>query len=124
MKRLLVLAFLVGLNPSASFADTLRISGAFGNEEGCKAVVDNAAMRSESLLILRSDSIERYESHCGILEVQSSAGGWAVVDAICGGEGETWTETFLFREDADDRSKATLTVGASGEPDALKRCDQ
>lgn len=122
MVRLLTVVVLFVIGSNAAIADSLWIAGSFGNEDGCKSIADSAS-RSENLLIVRSDSIERYEAHCGILTVQSSGGGWAILETICGGEGETWAETFLFQEVPDDRNKARLATAPSGEFADLARCD-
>lgn len=122
MVRLLTVAVLMVIGSNTAIADSLWIAGSFGNEDGCKSIADSAS-RSENLLIVRSDSIERYEAHCGILTVQSSGGGWAILETICGGEGETWAETFLFQEVPDDRNKARLATAPSGDFADLARCD-
>lgn len=122
MKRLAVVAVISGLGLAAARADTLWITGAYGNAEGCKAVA-KIGSRSENLIILRSNSVERYEAQCEILNVASSSGGSAVLDVICGGEGETWADRFVFHDDSDDRKTIRLTLSPAGEPEELKRCD-
>ena len=122
MKGLAFVAVIAGLGPAAAYADTLWITGTYGNEGGCKAVA-KLGSRSENLVILRSNGVERYEAQCEILNVASSGGGWAVLDVICGGESETWADRFVFQDDSDDRKTIRLTLSPAGEPEELKRCD-
>ena len=122
MKGLAVVALIAGLEPAAARADALWITGTYGNEDGCAAITDSQK-RSENLVILRSNNIERYEAQCDILNVASSSGGWAVLDVLCGGEGETWADRFVFQDDSDDRKTIRLILSPAGEPEELKRCD-
>ncbi len=122
-KRLIrIMAVLAGIIPVAAEADSLWITGSYGNEAGCRYVATGQA-ESDNHIVLKSNSIERHESQCEILNVNSSAGGWAVLDVICGGEGETWAEKYLFQEDPDDRAKVKLAIASSPEFETLERCN-
>lgn len=116
------LAVLAGFSSATARADRFWITGAFGNEAGCRFVADSSA-RSDSLGILRSKSIERCETQCETLNTPSSGGGLAVLNVICGGEGETWADMFMFHEDVENHNRLRLTLTSAGESTELKRCE-
>jgi hypothetical protein len=122
-KRLIgIMAVLAGIIPVAAAADSLWITGNYGNAAGCR-YASSGQIEGDNYILLKSNSIERYESQCEILNVNSSGGGWAVLDVICGGEGETWAEKYLFQEDIEDRNKAKLAIASAPEFETLERCN-
>lgn len=122
-KRLIrIMAVLAGFIPVAAAAGSLWITGSYGNTAGCR-YANSGQVEGDNYLLLKSNSIERYESQCEILNVNSSGGGWAVLDVICGGEGETWAEKYLFQEDIEDRNKAKLAIASAPEFETLERCN-
>src|SRR5262249_42271613 len=73
--------------PSASLAQSLDISGPYGNAEGCKFA--KAGLRdSEEMLLLKPDRVENYAAGCDFVEVLTAKDGSKVVTGICGYEGE------------------------------------
>ncbi len=117
-----ILSFLLALGPLTARADSLWITGSYGNTAGCR-YANSGQVEGDNYILLKSNSIERYESQCEILNVNSSGGGWAVLDVICGGEGETWAEKYLFQEDIEDRNKAKLAIASAPEFETLERCN-
>ncbi|MEQ1950328.1 hypothetical protein [Mesorhizobium sp. CN2-181] len=68
-------------------ADTLPITGAYGNAEGCKLhrgdTIDN-----DTLLLLTPDWVQSYGTGCDILQALPGKDGAFLISGICGFEGE------------------------------------
>ena len=84
--RTVVLLALLAAAPSLA-ADTLPISGPYGDAEGCRLHKGEIG-EGDSLLLLTPDSLRSYATYCDILQVLPAKGGSFLVTGICSFEGE------------------------------------
>ena len=102
--RLLVAALVVTLAPaSLSIAQSLEISGPYGNVAGCE-FAKSGSRDNEDMVLLKPDGVENYATGCEFVEVLTAKDGSKVVTGICGfeGEGGLGTQSFVVsRSQAD-----------------------
>lgn len=114
-----VAAYLAAANIAS--AESLPISGAFGNESGC-ATEMRAEPSSEEMVVLKADQYRRYESSCEFLDIKTGGGAVQVVRALCGGEGEFWLEDYIMIHNVEAKT-VSVQGNQPGEPLILKQCE-
>jgi hypothetical protein len=95
--------------PSASLAQSLDISGPYGNVTGCK-FAKGGVRDSEEMLLLTRDRVESYATGCDFVEVLTAKDGSKVVTGICGYEGEDGigTQSFVVVKSRTDPAGLTI----------------
>ena len=90
-----MLAAICLLAPSLALAQTLELSGPYGNEAGCK-VVKGEVKDSEEALVLKPDRFESAALGCEFVQVLTTKDGTKVITAVCDIEGEEGRSVSLF----------------------------
>lgn len=85
--RVALLGALAALASPAIAADTLPITGVYGNAEGCKLHKDGT-VDNDTLLLLKPDWVQSYGTGCDILQVLPGKDGAFLITGICHFEGE------------------------------------
>jgi hypothetical protein len=93
-KSLAVLTLLLAAT-SVAAAQSLDITGPYGNADGCKFAKEGLAV-SEDMLLLTPNEIRSYGTGCEFVEVLTAKDGSKVVTGICGYEGEDGIGTQSF----------------------------
>ena len=77
----------VALTSVPAFAQSLDISGTWGNAEGCKFAKDGTS-ENDQFLVLKPDALQSYGSACDFVQVLTAKDGTKVVTGLCESEGE------------------------------------
>ncbi len=93
--RSAVIAAAFLLAPSLAFAQTLELSGIYGNEAGCR-VAKGEEKASAEALVVRPDRFESAALACEFVQVLKAADGTKVITALCDIEGEDGRSVSLF----------------------------
>jgi hypothetical protein len=88
------LPFIAGL-PLTAAAQTLDLSGPYGNGDGCK-LAKQGFMDSDAAVLLKSDGFVTYGSSCEFVQVLLSKDGTKVVTGLCHSEGEEGLQARMF----------------------------
>ncbi|MFI0843345.1 hypothetical protein [Mesorhizobium sp. IMUNJ 23232] len=86
LRGVFAMAFAAAALPAIA-ADTLPITGAYGNAEGCKFHKDGT-IDNDTLLLLTTDWVQSYGTGCDILQALPGKDGAFLISGICGFEGE------------------------------------
>ena len=85
----MILATILAIAPLAASAQTTP----WGDAGGCARTL-NREFTTDLVFILWPDRIERHESTCSIVGIEGDVNTRAVIDTLCNGEGETWTQSY------------------------------
>lgn len=111
LSAFLLALFAVVIAAPAS-AQSLDISGAYGNAEGCK-FARTGSRDSEEIVLLKPDGVENYATGCEFVEVLTARDGSKVVTGICGYEGEGGLGTQSFVVSKSHTNPAGFTIYGS-----------
>lgn len=111
------------LAPSLAFAQTLELSGVYGNEAGCR-VAKGEEKASAEALVMRPDRFESAALVCEFVQVLKAADGTKVITALCDIEGEDGRSVSLFTVAPSKTDPAALQIRDEyGAPwDEVKPC--
>jgi hypothetical protein len=96
-----------GLSPAV--AQTLDISGSYGNADGCKYARDGF-LEDDELLLLTPDGIRSYGSDCEFVQVLTAKDGTKVVTGLCHSEGEEGVGVHSFAIAKSQKDPQALVV--------------
>jgi hypothetical protein len=88
-------AAFLALGVATASAQTLELSGPYGNEAGCK-VIKGEAQDSPEALVLKPDRFESAALGCEFVQVLTTKDGTKVITAVCDIEGEEGRSVSLF----------------------------
>lgn len=95
--------------PSGGLAQSLDVSGPYGNVAGC-TFAKGGVRDNEEMLLLTSDRVENYATGCDFVEVLTAKDGSKVVTGICGYEGDEGigTQSFVVVKSRTDPAGLTI----------------
>ena len=98
--RWLIVPILSSLAAPA-LAQTLDITGPYGNPDGCKFVKEGS-VEGDQLLVLKPDGLQSYGTACQFVQVLPAKDGAKVVTGLCEFEGEdsVGVQMFAIRKSA------------------------
>ncbi|RST84507.1 hypothetical protein EJC49_20610 [Aquibium carbonis] len=101
----------------APAADSLWLTGVWGNVPGCAYHKGGSRDDDDSLFVLKSDGLESYVTGCDFLSVQRGNGA-SVATALCGHEGEDvlTAELVIIRDPWDPEDRTRRVTDAAGNP--------
>jgi hypothetical protein len=109
MKLFGLMAIAAVLLPAAAVAQTLDISGPYGNASGCRAVA-GVQQSAEDMLVMRADRIEYGDSACDFVQVVKAKNGVSVVTALCDLDGEEGRSVSFFSITPSPTAVATFII--------------
>jgi len=105
--RAAVVAMLLSASAGPAGAASLSITGPYGDAAGC-AYARQGESQVDSLILLRPDRIEFYETGCAFLQVWPAGEGTEVALASCVGEGVYEVRHYTVTPDYEDANKRML----------------
>ncbi|MGO4355637.1 hypothetical protein AB4Z25_27320 [Rhizobium sp. RAF36] len=89
---------------TAAFADTLPITGSYGNKDGCAYAKSGESTGSDNFFLLTSEAITTAASYCEIKKVLKTEGKNFTATVSCQAEGE----------EGESEDTAKITSGPKG----------
>jgi hypothetical protein len=99
----------IALAAVPAFAQSLDITGTWGNAEGCKFVKDGTS-ENDQFLVLKPDALQSYGSACDFVQVLTAKDGTKVVTGLCESEGEDGVGVYMFAIRKGQKDPAALAI--------------